>query len=129
MSSEQLDLNQYPEGILSVGEKNFKIATLLKAAQEDLAKKEELNRLFISALRTAGILAPDDLINIASSFLAPKSEEKSLEETKWFGDGLICQILIPGKKEWEVGKVKLRITVDFETDTTKNESSLNDFRS
>ncbi|NJL97343.1 MAG: hypothetical protein HC924_00165 [Synechococcaceae cyanobacterium SM2_3_2] len=129
MPLEQIDLSQYPEGILSVGEKNFKISTLLKAAQNDLAKKEELNRLFISALRTTGILAPDDLINIASSLLAPKSEEKSLEETKWFGDGLICQILIPNQKEWEVGKLKLRITVDFETDAPKSESPLNDFRS
>ncbi|MGF1576787.1 MAG: KGK domain-containing protein [Cyanophyceae cyanobacterium] len=129
MPSEQLDLSQYPEGILSVGEKNFKIATLLKAAQEDLAKKEELNRLFISALRTAGILAPDDLLNMASSLISPKPEESILQETKWFREGLICQILIPGKKEWQVGKVKLRITIDFETDMTKDPSSLDDLRS
>lgn len=128
MPSEHVDLNQYPDGILSVGDKNFKIAALLKAAQEDLVKKEELNRLFISALRTAGILAPDDLINIASSLLSPKPEESILLETKWFGDGLICQLLIPGKKDWQVGKVKLKIAVDFETDPVASGSTLDDLR-
>ncbi len=128
MASEQVDLNQYPDGILSVGDKNFKVAALLKAAQENLVKKEELNRLFISALRAAGILAPDDLINIASSLLSPKPEDAILVDTKWFGDGLICQLLIPGKKDWQVGKVKLRIAVDFETDPVVNGSPLDDLR-
>jgi hypothetical protein len=128
MASEQVDLNQYPDGILSVGDKNFKVAALLKAAQENLVKKEELNRLFILALRAAGILAPDDLINIASSLLSPKPEDAILVDTKWFGDGLICQLLIPGKKDWQVGKVKLRIAVDFETDPVVNGSPLDDLR-
>lgn len=133
MTVEQIDLNQYPDGILSLGEKNFKIAALLKAAQDDLVKKEELNRLFISALRNAGILAPDDLFNMATSLLSPKPEDTILLETKWFGDGLICQMLIPGQKEWQVGKVKLRIAVDFEAETiesgtVKKGSPLDDLR-
>ncbi len=128
MASEQVNLNQYPDGILSVGDKNFKVAALLKAAQENLVKKEELNRLLISALRAAGILAPDDLLNIASSLLSRKPEEAILLETKWFGDGLICHLLIPGKKDWQVGKVKLRIAVDFETDPVANGSPLDDLR-
>ncbi|MFS8855725.1 hypothetical protein NW851_02355 [Synechococcus sp. H55.7] len=116
-------MQQYLEGILSVGEKTFKVASLVKAAQEDLAKKEELNRLFIAALRSSGILPPENLISIASSLLATKPEEKLLQETKWFDQGLTCQLLVPGKKEWEKGRVRLRITVEFEPERTGSESS------
>ncbi|WP_414336874.1 KGK domain-containing protein [Synechococcus sp. H55.7] len=123
MLPKSLPLQQYLEGILSVGEKTFKVASLVKAAQEDLAKKEELNRLFIAALRSSGILPPENLISIASSLLATKPEEKLLQETKWFDQGLTCQLLVPGKKEWEKGRVRLRITVEFEPERTGSESS------
>ena len=123
MLPKALPLQQYLEGILSIGEKTFKVASLVKAAQEDLAKKEELNRLFIAALRSSGILPPENLINIASSLLAPRPEEKLLQETKWFDQGLACQLLVPGKKEWEKGRVRLRITVEFEPEDTGSESS------
>ncbi len=114
MPLKSISLQQHPEGILSIGEKTFKVANLIKAAQEDLAKKEELNRLFIAALRSSGILSPEDLINIASNFFSPKPEETLLQETKWFGYGLACQLLVPGKKDWEKGRVRLRISVEFE---------------
>jgi hypothetical protein len=113
-----MPLQQHSEGILSIGEKTFKVASLVKAAQEDLPKKEELNRLFIAALRSSGILPPENLLNIASSLLAPRPEEKLLQEA-----GLACQLLVPGKKEWEKGRVRLRITVEFEPEYTGSESS------
>jgi len=34
-----MPLQQHSEGILSIGEKTFKVASLVKAAQEDLPKK------------------------------------------------------------------------------------------
>ncbi|MCJ2541810.1 KGK domain-containing protein [Thermostichus vulcanus] len=133
MPSKPIELQQFPEGILSIGEKTFKIANLLKAAQDDLVKEDELNRLFIAALRATGILSPDDLINIASSFFAPKPEETLLQEAKWFEQGLACQLLIPGKKEWEKDKVRLRISVQFEpeavgTSASSSGSPLDDIR-
>ncbi|MFS8836323.1 KGK domain-containing protein [Synechococcus sp. WC101] len=121
--SKSMPLQQHSEGILSIGEKTFKVASLVKAAQEDLPKKEELNRLFIAALRSSGILPPENLLNIASSLLAPRPEEKLLQEAKWFDQGLACQLLVPGKKEWEKGRVRLRITVEFEPEYTGSESS------
>ncbi|MFS8879034.1 MULTISPECIES: KGK domain-containing protein [unclassified Synechococcus] len=131
MLPKSLPLQQCLEGVLSIGEKTFKVASLVKAAQEDLAKKEELNRLFIAALRSSGILPAENLISIASSFLPPipippgseEKLEKLLQETKWFDQGLTCQLLVPGKKEWEKGRVRLRITVEFEPERTSSESS------
>ncbi|MFS8799754.1 KGK domain-containing protein [Synechococcus sp. R60.3] len=132
MGSRSIPLQQHSEGILSVREKTFKVANLVKAAQEDLTKKEELHRLFIAALRSSGILPPEDLLNIASSLLAPKPEEKLLQEAKWFGQGLACQLLVPGKKDWEKGRVRLRIIVEFEPEDAVSEggsgSPLDDLR-
>ncbi|MBC6479588.1 MAG: hypothetical protein GDA56_19225 [Hormoscilla sp. GM7CHS1pb] len=51
----------------------------------------------------------------------------------WLGDGIDCEILIPGKKGWQKGKMKLKVNVKVESisdepETTEPESPLNNLR-
>jgi hypothetical protein len=114
---KSIPLQQHPEGILSVGEKNFQgCPTWSKQPKRDLTKKEELHRLFIAALRSSGILPPGRLAQtLPVAFLLPSQKKKLLQEAKWFGQGTClsnswCRARKIGKKaESDCG-----IIVEFE---------------
>lgn len=50
---------------------------------------------------------------------------------KWFSEGKDCEILRIGAKGWEKGKLKIKVTLEFEPDETEikqPESPLDDLR-
>ena len=52
---------------------------------------------------------------------------------KWLGEGIDCEILKPGSKGWQKGKIKLNVnvTIEFVSDKPEleeTESPLDDFR-
>lgn len=50
---------------------------------------------------------------------------------KWSSEGKDCEVLKDGSKGWEKGKIRVRVTLEFEPDeleTNEPESSLEDLR-
>lgn len=69
--------------------------------------------------------------SIVGQLQIPEVNQENLP--KWFVEGIGCEILKPGSKGWQKGKVKLHInvTVEFcpdEPEIEEPESPLDDFR-
>ncbi len=44
--------------------------------------------------------------------------------TTWLGEGVDCEILKPGSKGWQTGKLRVKITLEFASDSVEEEHSV-----
>jgi hypothetical protein len=53
------------------------------------------------------------------------------ERERWLGDGVDCEILKPGAKGWQKGKIRIRVSIEFcpdQPEISQPESPLDDIR-
>ncbi|NJN90571.1 MAG: KGK family protein [Leptolyngbyaceae cyanobacterium SL_5_14] len=90
------------DDVLAFGDSTYKVGKFKKAV--DLSFSSSLGSHLSGELRNKGI-------QIDQKHLAPNN--KPDEYARWFGSGIECEILQVGSDSWKVGKVRIKIEVEF----------------
>jgi hypothetical protein len=90
------------DDVLAFGDSTSKVGKFKKAV--DLSFSSSLGIQFSNELRNKGI-------QIDPKFLAPNN--KTDDHARWFDSGMECEILQVGSDGWKVGKVRIKVDVEF----------------
>ncbi|MGK7905527.1 MAG: KGK domain-containing protein [Hormoscilla sp.] len=98
---------------VSLSDYSFKVSQLKEKLMEQAFSDNNLGYLVYQQIKMSGI--------------------DGSNYNNWFGDGLDAEILVPGAKVWQKGKMRLKVNVEVEfisdePETTKPESPLDDLR-
>lgn len=109
------------DDVLSVKDKVFKFIQVKQAIKKAFTNKlsEELYNL----LNSYGISLDPGGYLVGSKFYR--------QANRWFDEGIDCEVLKPGTKGWQKGKLKLKVTLEFvpdEPNINEQDSPLDDLR-
>jgi hypothetical protein len=90
------------DDVLAFGDSTYKVGKFKKAV--DLSFSSSLGNHLSGELRNKGI-------PIDQKHLAPN--HKPDEYARWFDSGMECEILQVGSDSWKVGKVRIKVEVEF----------------
>lgn len=87
--------------------------------------KDAVNNLFIDRARVASVI---------NELLSP---QLGISSINWFHKGIVCEVLQLGSSNWEKGKIRIKVTLEFCPDepvieekivSSQSESTLDDMR-
>jgi hypothetical protein len=90
------------DDVLAFGDSTFKVGKFRKAL--DLSFSSSLGSHLSGELRNKGI-------QIDQKRLAPNN--KTDDHARWFDSGMECEILQVGSDSWKVGRVRIKVEVEF----------------
>jgi hypothetical protein len=96
-----LDCND--DDVLGFGDDTYKVGRFRKAV--DKAFGNNLGNQLSSQLNSY------QGIKISNAILTPQGMNEPY--TRWFGNGIDCEILKLGSKSWQKGKVRIQISIEF----------------
>ena len=101
--------------VLSFGDDTCKISKFRKAVKDSF--ESEIGHALSSKLNYHGV-------KIESSILLLNGNHK--EYSRWFNEGIDCEVLNLGSKNWKKGKVKIQLKVEFYVEEQELGKSLSD---
>ncbi len=87
--------------------------------------KNHINDRIYEHLKNQGLKIPQQI-----SIVEPDKEQKTYYN-KWLDEGIMCEVLKIGATEWQKGKIRIQVTVEFiadEPEMQKPESPLDEIR-
>jgi hypothetical protein len=86
---------------------------------------------FGSVLHKAGRFREALKVLLTSEKILQNSSQGELRvfSKDWFGDGINCEVLELGDTAWRKGRIKIKVSIEFQPDEPQSlESPLDDFR-
>ena len=116
--------NHSDDDVIAFKESNLIKLSVFKKAIINFFEKEAIESYIYDHLQI------NHNINVDRSVNFNDDENKLYEyQNKWLGEGVYCEVLQLGAKNWQKGKIKIRVSVEFCPDESKeSESSLDDIR-
>lgn len=90
------------DDVLAFGDSTYKVGKFKKAV--DLSFSSSLASQFSNELKSKGI-------QIDPKILVPNNRTDAY--ARWFDSGIECEILQVGSDSWKVGKVRIKVEVEF----------------
>lgn len=107
-------LNCNDDDVFSLGDDAFKVSKFRKAVTK--AFGNDIGGQLSNQLK--GHLG----VKIADAILAPQG--MNYPHARWFNDGIDCEILKIGSKNWQKGKVRIKVSVEFYVENPEDSETL-----
>lgn len=107
-------------------ENNIVKAGKLKAAFSKVFTNSNIENTIYSELANQSNLQIEQNTEISNN-----DSEKIVYKNEWLGEGTYCEVLKLGAEDWQKGKIKVRVSVEFcpdEQESDQPESSIDDIR-
>ena len=116
--------NHSDDDVIAFTESNLIKAGIFKKAIACLFKTNSIESLIYDYLQSHHNIKINRSVNISNN-----ESKQYTYYNKWLEEGVYCEVLRLGAKNWQKGKIKIRVSVEFCPDELKeSESSLDDIR-